>query len=861
MREKYPLTHLFDPHPLARRSPAAAARGWRLLFALCALEALAALVWLAALPRDVDNGLLLGYSANRLALMGVLITLAAGCWVAARRAARFAAWLSHFWARVLLVLLPFLALAAVLAPQLLLNLYHAGGEFRYYAYYERLLPLFIWFGLAALQMFAWLAYSGPFMWGALHEQRGIWRAWAVMAAICGVIVLIVALTRIGLAPDTLKWGRPTVPLLEWQIWFAGLAALLFLLYLSARRWPASADWLIALAIWLLAAGLWLSQPVPPSFFATAGRAPNFEIYPFSDGAYYGHFAHSLLTGNGFKVDEIPPRPLYISLLAAFHAMVGNDYSRVIALQTLLLAFFPVVLYFLGSALHSRPAGLAAALLAILRELTAILTTPFTNNASNSKLFFADLPTALAISFWALLVVVWLKAPQRKPLQPLLVGGGLGVAMLFRTQSVFMLPVVLLLALLALRWRWKTWGRAVLLVLAGLILTLSPWLYRNYRITGQLGFDDPKTQTGVMAQHYTLGAKDLQYMMRPDEELGEFSERVNEGIINFILENPGVVARFVSSHFMNAQITNLLQFPVRGAVENPRDLLMPTYAFWEDWRGTPTLPQTGLILFNLGIVALGVGAAFHRLGWGGLALLTMNMSYHLSNALARNSGFRYLLPVDWTTYTYFVIGLVELFLAVLLVLGARPERLLTALARFDDRQPDEPSPGKSRRAAALVALGLMAVGSLPLLAERVFPQRYPPVERAVLVQQITSRVAAESAALERFAALPGARVAQGRALYPRFYAAGDGEELTAKTGYQILDYARTVLLVTGADFNGLVVLKSEHIPAHLPNASDVLVLGCQRSLYLDAVVIVSLDGAGGVYLSDAEIPASCAAGDD
>ena len=39
------------------------------------------------------------------------------------------------------------------------------------------------------------------------------------------------------------------------------------------------------------------------------------------------------------------KPLYVTLLALMHAIVGLSYERIIFLQTLIVAFFPVVLYF------------------------------------------------------------------------------------------------------------------------------------------------------------------------------------------------------------------------------------------------------------------------------------------------------------------------------------------------------------------------------------------------------------------------------------------------------------------------------------------------------------------------------------
>ena len=326
-------------------------------------------------------------------------------------------------------------------------------------------------------------------------------------------------------------------------------------------------------------------------------------------------------------------------------------------------------------------------------------------------------------------------------------------MLFRTQSVFMLPVVLLLALLALRGRWKVWLVQVSLVLLGLVLLIAPWLWRNWQVTGQLVFDDPKSQTGVMAQRYNAseGNYDLasEYIIRSDENLKEFSERVNQGILDYMLKNPGEVAHFVSGHLLNAEIDNLLLLPVRDKLTSPGDLLMPNDAFWQSWTGSPSPAQALLILLNVGIFALGVGAAWARRRWAGLALLLMCLSYNASNAIARNSGLRYLIPVDWMTYTYAAIGFLELAVGGLLVLGLPVERLKTALTvQNEETNSGIPSNRQIWFSGALLGLAFLLIGSIPVAAERFFPRRYPLQTQAELAQEVLKNSSIQGSMIDR-----------------------------------------------------------------------------------------------------------------
>jgi hypothetical protein len=164
-------------------------------------------------------------------------------------------------------------------------------------------------------------------------------------------------------------------------------------------------------------------------------------------------------------------------------------------------------------------------------------------------------------------------------------------------------------------------------------------------------------------------------------------------------------------------------------------------------------------------------------------------------------------------------------------------------------------------AATIGLAFCLVGALPALVEQLIPERYPAQTRAELIQEVVESPSAQQAgldrsALERFAAQPGAALIKGRALYPRYYAPGQGEPQTAKTGYEPLDYARTIFLITARSYNGLAILKAQAVPAFFPNTADVLVLGCSNGTYLDARLVLVLNGPGGAYLADGGIPQIC-----
>jgi hypothetical protein len=846
-----------------------------LFFLVNGLEGIAAFYMLASLPSDVGAGILFGFSASRLALLALTLVLAlfflSLALVTRLKSRRGEKWLEisrHKTAsKFLLVISPLLILACMVPLVSLFSLYKTSGEYRFFAYYERLAPLLIWISLIALQFLIFLALSGyDFHWKDLGSHRKIYIAAVVTWLIFLIIWVGVALTGIGITPDQVDLGGPAVPLLEWQIALVsgiGALAILFIPGLNMTGGKEKSflknkglrlDLVIVISIWVAANILWLSQPVPPGFFATPGRAPNYEIYPFSDGAYYASYAQSILVGDGFMGNVIPSRPLYILLLAVFHAIAGQNYASVIAVQTLFLAFFPVVLYFLGKNLHSRWAGITFSILAILREWNSIIATPFTNNISNSKLFFADLPCALAISLLALIVIIWLKKPGQKPLMPLAVGGMLGLTMLIRTQTIFVLPAILLTALIVLWKQWKHLGVSFLLIMLGLILSVSPYIWRNHQITGLFVFDDPN-QKRVMAMFYSPTGRDNPPQL-PSENDAQYSARLTQIIIGYIRSDPLRVTNFVADHFITSEIDNLLLFPVRDGLTSAREFLVPTRPFWQDfwqnWNGKITPVQGILLFFNLGILGLGIGASWNKFKWVGLLPLLINLSYNFSNALARNSGARYLLPVDWAAYFYYAAGLIEIALICLTILGLTPKK--TA----EQNISDQPQVNKSFPIRSGVLLGfvfLLAGSSLPL-SEVIIPERYPLQTSSEILARMESlesfkRAGLDLNALQSFMLQDNVFIGVGHAFYPRFYAAGEGEERTAKTGYSPQPYPRLVFLYT-SNYNAVAVFPIAEVPVSFPNDTDVIVIACHSGTHLEVKVAVILGDTDYTYVTNQDV---------
>jgi hypothetical protein len=753
-----------------------------------------------------------------------------------------------------------IASLSIAAINILLEVFRSTEVYLYYAYAQRLSPLLLYVAVWALQLGLITCYiNRKRLIDCFKAESAFIKSW--LFVFCGLILIVVliSVTRIGLNADIIGWGKPTVPLLEWQIWLGILLVLLARIFANGRlfssftKFQAShkvlSNFLLSIFIWGGAVILWAGQPVPPGFFATAPRPPNFEIYPFSDAAFYDFHAQSMLIGMGFRGDSIPPRPLYILLLTVYHLIAGQDYSKVILVQTFILALFPMIVFWIGKKLANQTVGFVTSLFIILREWTSILATPFTSDISNSKLLFADLPAALAISLLLLIVIFWLEKPKRR-LYALQAGGILGICLLIRTQIIILLPIILVFYWISARkLKFKSLFLPTILFMIGFILAISPWLFRNYQITGQLVFDHPESQTRVMAQRYSTDSDLSDLEARPDETTGQYNQRLTDYIRQQILKNPGLPVQFSTAHFLNSEISNLLTFPIRFSINSPQEILLPNHAFWEEWQGFLKPDQFILFMGNLAIVAAGAVFLVKKKSWIGLLPLAFNAAYHFSNAAARNSGWRYLLPADWIILLYFIGGI---FALVNLGKNKPSEETCKPLLMESSEKPRWGWLG-------LVSAGILFTGSLPLIAETSFLKIYSPATvvtaHQVLASELNNLPTAVQTGIEKLLQDPNVIVLNGRMLYPRYYGEKEGEERTGKTGYTPLPFSRYVFLVAGEP-EGTIIFPYTSPELPLRNAETALVVGCKDGLAVKARLVFVFAAQAQPYIADAPVDWTC-----
>jgi hypothetical protein len=251
-------------------------------------------------------------------------------------------------------------------------------------------------------------------------------------------------------------------------------------------------------------------------------------------------------------------------------------------------------------------------------------------------------------------------------------------------------------------------------------------------------------------------------------------------------------------------------------------------YWRGWDGRfPIYTLLGLAL-NLMFLAYGIHTAWKQNSWPGVTPLVLAFTYLIANAFFRNSGGRYILPVDWATPVYFSVGLAQATIVARVYLKGAPQ---------PDEQPTD-SDGDRRWSASLlrspgfyaVALALFFLGSMIPVLEANFPQRYTAQRSENMLQALIESdllSLSQRSELQSFLA-GGASVYTGRALYPRYLPANAGDPgLNKKSPFSPRPYPRLGFYLAGEQNMGLA-MPIENEPSRFPNGEDVIVIGCDVS---------------------------------
>jgi hypothetical protein len=731
----------------------------------------------------------------------------------------------------------------------------------YQDYFVRLHPLIVWFTFVSALTFilAWGQKYG-FNWLYLRAYKKTIGIALVVMTIFILIWILIASSGLGLRISEDYWYGTGVPILVLQVVFAFTIGICFYLLERASfsaRMPPGIEIFIFIFIWGVVAFLWAREPMPSSYFAPGPYLPDYQFHPYSDAVVFDLASQFALIGQEINNGAFFDRALYMGFLVFLHALAGQDYTQVVALQAALYAVFPGILYLLGKEIHSRTFGVTLAVLAVLRGLNGIAASSMIDLA-NQKQMLTDFPIAILMAWLTLMMVKWLKAPNKNYTHALWVGGIAGLAVMLRTHALFALLFALLMGVIIY---WQQRSRILivsLFLVTAMFASILPWgiasggsvmdvfMFRIRTVIQQRYSPNPPPPTATPSpqgsQPSSLGLVSWEQGSIPANPPSSFKppSQLNFGSIsdqlNFYEIKRLPLPISITTNFFHNLVTSVFILPASPVFLDLRHTLKESTPFWEQyWDGTMGTGCVLVFILNMALIALGISVAWRSVKLPGLVPLGIFFFYNLANALARTSGGRYIVPVDWVVFLYFALGLLQVIFWIMTLFGSTNN--------YDQAAADDQSSWNwvPLKKAPMIILFFLFIGSTLPLSEMIFPKRYPPRSQADLFVVLESegylnQMGFDPAALKDFSEQwPAFRVVEGRALYPRFYLQNKGES-KRQYPYQILGFPRIGFTMIGPNGTNYVVLPKNEV-SYFPNASDVIVLGCQDGEKIDALAVV------------------------
>jgi hypothetical protein len=839
-----------------------------------ALEGLIAAIFLAREPSEAGSAFVFGLSPERLLIViGVLWLALLFVVVAVAHFYRYISWnesinkkpnsLRYVLAGVLILELVLLHLLFLIPDYYFPTLS---------AYLFRLGPVLIWFALIFAQAFVFLAYFGGLSLGNLMEWRQGKPA-IIALAIIGTIWGLIAVTEIGIIPDDLYWNVAGVPLLTWQVW-TGLGTVLigWLLYnrfVLKKRYAQISSIAVFIGIWIIAAIVWVRTPLVAAFNAPGPYLPSKGFYPFVDAALFDLGAQTALYGRGLFWGLFFDRGLLMGFLAFIHKFFGQNYLMVVDVQSAIFAIFPALLYLLGKKLHSTSAGLMVATLAILKVSNSIVSGKLLST-SHPKLMLTEFPTGIILVLFSLFFVFWLRENNSKAHYLAGTGAVIGIGILLRTHVFFMFLVVILLGIVIWKLRWKRALRDILLVVVAFFITVSPWMWRNQRVAGKPLFFLQRFNS-VIEERYQPQSHISQ--QRLFSSLPSRALEVRAAITRTESDTIFELYQFVPKHFVHNLITSVLILPPSPILDDLRHVV-DDYPYWGRLTNFGPGQISGFmgifLAINLFLLAIGLGAAWKRVGFIALVPLAVFLFYNLANAFARTSGGRYIVPVDWVVYFYYAIGLVEIVRFCISKIGFQTNDFWEGEFGCEQDKVRKLNWGK----AGLVVLPFFLMATALPIIELASPGVGSPDTTDTLIQRLSEKKFFETSGFSQtevreFLKKPEALLISGRGFYPRYYLHDQGEPILPGliTPYTAREFPRLVFTLLLPNAGKPVLLPIDNPRLKFPDAAEVIVGGCQVIQspndplsaylnYIDAAFVVILDEPGDVYIRAPKAPLTC-----
>ena len=842
----------------------------RTYFGGLSLAGIFATLWLAVLPSDTKGVFFIGYSPLRILLMAGQLAIAAFFFVMVyinpSRSLIKRKLSDYFDGRKSPNLIPVISLLFFLLSITFFLFFPLFQNGRFLPYFQRLSPIFAWFLFFSISTPLCLFFCRKNKTSSTDvNNRNLLKialmAMFVLLAICAFIFI----TKIGITPDSSYWDdHKPVPVMAGQLFLIFTASAGFLLFSlifekslqkRIKQQKNIQKWLevgLFLIIWFSAILTWIQLPVPNSYFTPPVKPPNNEVYPYSDARIHDSDALGILLGEVNASQRIIRRPLYAVFLAGLHTIGGNQYSFLVLLQTIVLGLVPALIYLIVNKLGNRLGGVIAAVLAIQIEWNTLQVASLATT-SNTKLLMTEWPAMLLLVILAFTLVAWSKMVKDRDKLAITVGGSLGALIMLRSQSLILIPFILVIFFAFQKGKWKKFLVSSTLFFLTIAMMIVPLLIRNWQIIGKITFEDPRYTQAVIQRfenQENIGG------IAQQEALDETNTDLFGSAIQFLLKNPTQYIGFVANNFFHNEILDIFIFPIRSLTVNGlTDLFNPKSLFWINADNILQFPQYLLLSIYLIVICIGIAYAFMHWKLTGLIPLIIHLAYNFSNAVSRISGWRFILPVQWIILLYFALGIIQLLEWVFLIFHIKIP-LMLSITESEQEQKDYPLKqplAKILSKSLTFFIPFLILGLLIPLSMTLLPKRYANQNRDVLIQQLFAdkNWAGEPDTKKNFMALldeGNISILKGKAFYPRFYRAEDGEPGLHPGIYRPEPYPRLLFLLIN-DQRLDVLLPIQASPEYFPNGSEVIVMGRESSTGFETILVNVLGEKSALYFAN------------
>lgn len=798
----------------------------KIFYILTGIETLIAIFYLVSLPTDPKNVIFLGLSSNRLFLllmMLIILVISVFGYISVNKKPEEPKWIERtrsFFKKFYFIypIILFVCWLIILFPA-----YRFG---KYEVIYSRIQPFLILLSIIIFQFQILLKLK--ITKNKIDFLSIInWKVFGFFSLIIVIVWIFLVTTSIGLDIDHNFWGGAATPILP-LVLYVSLFVSFFLLFINSQNKSnkEKINWIIKIFpifLFFFAIIIWNLEPFTSHFFAPKVRPPNYEYYPYSDAHIYDMTAQSLLSGEGYMNRGYVQRPLYGFMLFIFHTLVGQKYLNVVLLQTILYAFFPVLMFYLGKKLFSPFIGISLGVLIVLRELTAFQASPYMEIV-HSKLYMTDNWASFFALLITILVIIWFMNKEENLLLLVLIGATMGISLLMRLNLLLIFIPVFATVFLKNIKNFKI--RLLRIGILGLstFIILLPWMFRNYYQIGEFGIEPQKFRM-VIETRFDIdensnssesGTTKPSQMVMPENNKNIFLNMIDTYSVLNIL-------KFTTANFLHNEIHSVLIFPNSIFAESIRGVIKNNDFIQESWLGEINSRQFIAIIINLLFIGLGISISYKKFGWFGLFPLFIHLFYNLSNGFARVSGWRYVIVTDWVVILYYLVGLILVISHIFYKINLskiNPQLIINdnSELHFEDEKTN-----KKLSLMGIIFVFIVSIGMI--FPELLINQKYEgEISKEIFIQQLISQNLLEEASIvEAFSDDSELVYIHTKAFYPRYFDPGEGEPGFNIEWLQSKEFGQLGFMIITPQLAGGNI-KISRPPDNFPNDSEIYIIG-------------------------------------